>query len=154
MAKRQFVVIDTAPTGHTLLLLDTTGSYHKEVLRNTNMSADRIRTPLMYLQYPEFAKIVIVTLPETTPMREATSLQDDLGRSGIQPYAWVVNQCLSAVPDLRDPLLRQRAANEGPVISQIEKSLSKRVYGIPFLTSENVLAELVGEAVVPASVNS
>ncbi len=146
-AKRQFVVIDTAPTGHTLLLLDTTGSYHKEVLRHSNLAADRIKTPFMYLQDAEFAKIILVSLPETTPMREAASLQDDLGRSGIRPYAWVINQCLSAVPNLRDPLLRQRAANEGAVIDQIEQSLSQRVFGIPYLTSENVLAELVGESV-------
>jgi arsenite-transporting ATPase len=95
MAKRKFVVMDTAPTGHTLLLLDTAGNYHRDIMRN-NLNAGRLRTPYMSLQDPSLAKIILVSLPETTPMREATSLQDDLKRAGIKPYAWLINQSLYA----------------------------------------------------------
>lgn len=140
-AKKQFVVIDTAPTGHTLLLLDTTGSYHREILKT--MNSKQIKTPYMFLQDQTFAKIVLVTLPETTPMREAKSLQDDLNRAGITPYAWVVNQCLSALKDLKDPLLRTRASSEVNTINTIKDSLSKRTYGIPYLPVEKLLPALL-----------
>ena len=108
MAKRKFVVMDTAPTGHTLLLLDTAGSYHRDIMRN-NMNAGRLTTPYMSLQDPELSKIILVSLPETTPMREAASLQADLKRAGIKPYAWLINQSLSMLSGITDPILKSRA---------------------------------------------
>jgi arsenite-transporting ATPase len=140
-AKKQFVVMDTAPTGHTLLLLDTTGSYHREMLKT--MDPNKIKTPYMFLQDQTFAKIVLVALPETTPMREAESLQHELKRAGIVPYAWVVNQCLSALKDLKDPLLRKRASSEISIINTIKGTLSKRTYGIPYLPEEKLLPTLL-----------
>nr|MBS0036954.1 arsenical pump-driving ATPase [Saprospiraceae bacterium] len=138
-AKRKFVVIDTAPTGHTLLLLDTAGSYHREVLRSSGMDPSRIKTPYMALQDAELSKVILVSLPETTPMREAAALQEDLKRAGIHPYAWVVNQSLSMQPDIKDPLLKSRALAEGEVIQYIDKNLTERLYGIPFLPEEQLL---------------
>ena len=105
MAKRKFVIMDTAPTGHTLLLLDTAGSYHRDIMRN-NINAGRLRTPYMSLQDQTLSKIILVSLPETTPMREAGALQDDLKRAGINPYAWLINQSLSMLDSISDPLLR------------------------------------------------
>ncbi|MCA1762110.1 MAG: arsenical pump-driving ATPase [Flavobacteriales bacterium] len=138
-AKRKFVVIDTAPTGHTLLLLDTAGSYHREVMRNTGMDPSKIKTPYMALQDPELSKVILVSLPETTPMREAATLQEDLKRAGIHPYAWVVNQNLSMQADIKDPLLKSRALAEGEVIQSIGKNLTKKLYGIPFIPEEKLL---------------
>lgn len=139
LGKRQFVVMDTAPTGHTLLLLDTAGSYHREVLRNTSLNPDRITTPYMSLQDPDFAKIVLVALPETTPIREAEALQNDLIRAGIQPFAWVMNQCLSLVQGLKDPILRKRGYSEQVLIESVRHNLTSRIYGIPFIAEEKLL---------------
>lgn len=142
-AKRKFVVIDTAPTGHTLLLLDTAGSYHKEIMRNTSMDTSKIKTPYMNLQDASLSKIILVSLPETTPMREAAALQDDLKRAGITPFAWVVNQSLSMQEDITDALLKKRAIAELKVIEEIENNHADRTFGIPFLPEENVLPTLL-----------
>ncbi|MEO8960945.1 MAG: ArsA-related P-loop ATPase, partial [Ginsengibacter sp.] len=142
-AKRKFVVIDTAPTGHTLLLLDTAGSYHREIIRNSSLDPGHIKTPYMALQDRELSKILLISLPETTPMREASSLQNDLERAGIHPYAWVINQSLSMQPHITDPLLRGRAAAEIEVIKNIESKLTDKTFGIPYIPEKNLLPALI-----------
>jgi arsenite-transporting ATPase len=142
-AKRKYVVIDTAPTGHTLLLLDTAGSYHREIMRNANIEESHIRTPFMALQDEKLTKILLVSLPETTPMREAASLQEDLERAGISPYAWIINQSLSMQAGISDPLLKSRAAAEVDVIKEIENSLAKKTYGIQYIPEKNLLPALL-----------
>lgn len=143
-ARRKFVVMDTAPTGHTLLLLDTTGSYHREVLRNSPEASGNLKTPYMYLQDPEYAKLLIVALPETTPVTEAAMLQEDLRRSGIEPFAWIANQSMAAA-EVSDPLLKLRAAEEVPLLKKMEKEHARRLYSIPKISETNVLGVLAGE---------
>ncbi|PIB34368.1 arsenical pump-driving ATPase [Reichenbachiella sp. 5M10] len=142
MAKRQFVVMDTAPTGHTLLLLDTAGSYHRDIMRN-NLNMRRIKTPYMSLQDPKLAKTILVSLPETTPMREAVALQEDLKRAGISPYAWLINQSLSMHSGISDPLLKSRASNETDVIQAIQSNHAQRTFGIPFVADKQLLPALL-----------
>ena len=134
-ARRQFVVMDTAPTGHTLLLLDTTGSYHREVLRTSEMEAGQITTPLMRLQDPAYTKMLLVTLPETTPVLEAKDLQADLQRAGITPYGWVVNQSLAAA-EPSDPLLVQRAHAEKRQIEAVQDEHAERTALVPWMPEE------------------
>ena len=132
-SKETFVIVDTAPTGHTLLLLDATGAYHRDVVRNLQPGS-HVVTPMMRLQDPKQTKMVIVTLPETTPVLEAESLQADLRRAGIEPWAWVINSSLSAASP-KDPLLVARAAEEQQHVERVQKSVS-RVAIIPWLTQE------------------
>ena len=127
-AARGFVVMDTAPTGHTLLLLDTAGSYHREVLRSSSLDPDRVTTPLMRLQDPAFTRVLVVTLAETTPVREAAALQADLRRAGVEPFAWVVNRSLAAARPT-DPLLAARAAAEVPEIEAVAREHAPRADG-------------------------
>lgn len=144
MAKRKFVVMDTAPTGHTLLLLDTAGSYHRDIMRN-NINAGRLRTPYMSLQDQTLSKIILVSLPETTPMREAGDLQNDLKRASIQPYAWLINQSLSMLSGISDPLLKSRANAEIEVIKTIKTEYAERTFGIPFIAEKKLLPALLDE---------
>ncbi|WP_344068951.1 arsenical pump-driving ATPase [Nostocoides vanveenii] len=131
-ARRQFVVIDTAPTGHTLLLLDATGSYHRDIVRNLGATKG-VATPLMRLQDPALTKVVLVTLPEATPVQEASDLQDDLARAGITPWGWVVNQSLAAT-STTDPLLAARAGAEAPHLDRV-RELAARLAVVPLLAS-------------------
>lgn len=139
-ARHEFVVIDTAPTGHTLLLLDTTGSFHRDVVRQMGKETG-VHTPLMLLQDPDLTKVVIVTLPEPTPVVEAQVLQDDLRRAGIEPWAWVVNDSFIAAHPT-SAFLKARCEGEITQLIAVEES-SPRMAIVPLLAQEPVGAELL-----------
>jgi arsenite-transporting ATPase len=151
-ARRRFVVMDTAPTGHTLLLLDTAGSYHREVSRQMGEGGAGFVTPLMRLQDPSQTKVILVTLAETTPVLEAAALQQDLERAGIHPWAWVVNNSIAAARP-ESAFLRARAGSEAAQIARVQE-LADRVALIPLLPHEPVgidrLAALTEPAAQPA----
>jgi arsenite/tail-anchored protein-transporting ATPase len=127
-----YVVLDTAPTGHTLLLLDATESYHREVSRTQHSQIpDAVRALLPRLRDPRYTRMLLVTLPESTPVHEAERLQADLRRAGIEPFGWVVNASLAA-SGTGHPLLAARAAIEASHIRRVRDELSSRAWLIPW----------------------
>lgn len=129
--ERGYVVLDTAPTGHTLLLLDAAEAYHREVSRASGAAPDAVRRLLPRLRDRRFAKILLVTLPEATPVHEAAALQDDLRRAGIEPFAWVVNQSFAG-EDITDPVLRERGQRERRYLREVTEGLAERVAWVPW----------------------
>jgi len=129
------VVLDTAPTGHTLLLLDATESYHREIARKASDMPEEVRELLPRLRDADFTRVLVVTLPEATPVHEAAALQVDLRRAAIEPFAWVVNQSFAGSGS-RDPLLVARGNGEIQFIREVTGQLSKRTALVPWVTEE------------------
>lgn len=143
-ADEHFVIMDTAPTGHTLLLLDATGAYHREMVRQMGQTHDYVMTPMMQLQDPEKTKVIIVTLAETTPVLEAENLQQDLRRAGIEPWAWVINSSLAAAKP-SSPFLVTRASRELSLINDVTEQHAKRIALTPLQNEEPVGTALLAE---------
>ncbi|PZD97471.1 arsenical pump-driving ATPase [Paenibacillus sambharensis] len=138
-AKDGFIVLDTAPTGHTLLLLDAAEAYHREVLRSAGDVPEHVKQLLPRLRNPQETDVVVVTLPEATPVLEAERLQEDLRRAGIQPSWWVVNQSWQSV-STSHPVLAGRAYAESPWLGRVA-SLAEKYTVVPWKPQEPVGAE-------------
>ena len=149
-AQNTFIVMDTAPTGHSLLLIDATGAYHKQSIRDLSkagISSSRIVTPLMRLQDPNYTQIVLVTLPETTPVIQAQELQEDLRRANIEPYAWIINKSLIH-SGTSDPLLVARMKGENLQIKKIKDSLARRLYFFPWQATPPVGINAISKMII------
>lgn len=136
-AENEVVVIDTAPTGHTLLLLDATQSYHKEVQRTKGDTPLSVQRLLPRLRDSSQTEVVIVTLPEATPVFEANRLREDLSRAGISNKWWLVNQCLSVV-ETKDNLLAARAMTELKWLERIKEISNNQFVVVPWLEEPTI----------------
>jgi arsenite-transporting ATPase len=153
-ARTNFVVLDTAPTGHSLLLMDATGAYHRQMVqqyegepgKEAKPGALHIITPLMRLQDASLTRVIIVTLPEVTPVSQAAALQDDLRRARIEPWAWVINKSIAAT-GTSDPLLQARLAGEIRQTERIAKGLAQRTFVLPWLVDEPLGVAALGRLV-------
>jgi arsenite/tail-anchored protein-transporting ATPase len=136
-SQEEIVVIDTAPTGHTLLLLDAAQSYHKELARSTGEIPESVKMLLPRLRNPKETSVAIVTLAEATPVLEASRLQDDLKRADISPKWWIINQSLYAT-ETNDPILRGRAQAEEEWIQKVTTELADKSAIVPLMSEETI----------------
>ena len=127
-----FVVLDTAPTGHTILLLDAAEAYHRDVTRTMSDMPESVLQLLPRLRDGEFTRVLMIALPEATPVHEAARLQQDLNRAGIRPYGWIINQSFAG-DGFRDPALVERGAREEPFIAEVRDRLASRFAVIPWM---------------------
>lgn len=132
---KQFIVLDTAPTGHTLLLLDSTEAYHREVSKSADDLPSEVKELLPRIRDPKFTKVLIVALPEATPTHEAKALQEDLRRANIEPYGWIINRSFAA-STTNDPILISKGLYELKYIEEITNTLSKRTVLSPWVADE------------------
>lgn len=152
----RFVVLDTAPTGHTLLLLDASEAYQRELERQARSTQpEEVLKLLERLRDPDFTRILLVTLPEATPVHEAAALQEDLRRARIEPFAWVINQSLLHCGSC-DPLLQRREQSEHRYIQEVAEKQATRTAWLPWQTEEPVgpdaLAHLAAASLHTANV--
>lgn len=147
-ARSAFVVLDTAPTGHSLLLMDATGAYHRQMLREFEgkIGGGRVTTPLMRLQDPDYTRIVLVSLPETTPVSQAEALQADLRRAHIEPYAWLLNRSILAA-ETEDALLLARKQGEWRQWQRVQGGLAQRCFVLPWQAEPPVGVAALGRLV-------
>ena len=138
-----------APTGHTILLLDAAEAYHRDVTRTMSDVPDAVRQLLLRLRNPDFTHVLLVTLPEATPVHEAARLQDDVRRAGIKPYASIINQSFAG-EGFRDPVLVERGSREAQYIAEVRDRLATRFTVIPWKPAARVgpdlLRELAGDS--------
>ncbi len=147
--KDGFVVIDTAPTGHTILLLDSAQSYHREVARTSGDQSEEVRNLLPRLRDPGFTHMIIVTLPQATPVHESERLEDDLRRAGIRPFAWVINQSFRAT-GTADPLLTAWSRHEGPYIEEVRERSGAHCAVLPWFPDDTETAGVAAAATLPS----
>jgi arsenite-transporting ATPase len=141
----RFVVLDTAPTGHTLLLLDASEAYNRELQRQTRSTQpESVMRLLERLRDPAFTRILLVTLPEATPVHEAAALQEDLRRAHIEPFAWVISQSLLQCGSC-DPLLQRREESEHRYLREVVQKHSARTAWLPWQPNEPVGPEALAQ---------
>jgi arsenite-transporting ATPase len=150
----RFVVLDTAPTGHTLLLLDASEAYQRELERQARSTQPKeVLRLLERLRDPAFTRILLVTLPEATPVHEAAALQEDLRRARIEPFAWVINQSLLHSGSC-DPLLQCREKSEHRYLREVVEKHATRTAWLPWQAEEptgpDALARLAASSLEPA----
>ena len=148
----RFVVLDTTPTKHTLLLLDATEAYHREIARKASNLPEEVLQLLPRLRDPRFTRVLVVTLPEATPVHEAAALQADLRRAQIEPFAWVINQSFARA-ETRDPLLLARGAGERPFIQEVTRDFARRTAIVPWVPEEPVGPAKLQQLFLPSKKN-
>lgn len=133
-ADDEIIVIDTAPTGHTLLLLESTENYDREIRRTKGETPESVKHLLPRLKGKE-TEVIIVTLPEATPVYEAMRLEDDLKRAGLSANWWVINQSF-ALTDSSNRTLAIKANNEAEWINKVDQHTHGKTVLLPWHPEE------------------
>lgn len=144
-SENEVVVIDTAPTGHTLLLLESTQSYNKEIARSQGDIPESVKQLLPKLKDENHTEVIIITLAETTPVYEAMRLQNDLNRAGIHSKWWVINSSFYKANSTNE-ILKVKASNEVPWINKVNE-ISSGNFAIVEWIPEEVKGEKLNDLI-------
>ncbi|MBU3126806.1 arsenical pump-driving ATPase [Clostridium tagluense] len=145
-SEEQIVVIDTAPTGHTLLLLDSTQSYNQEIKRSQGDIPQSVKKLLPRLRNANETEVIIVTLAEATPVYESMRLEEDLKRAKISTKWWVINSSLHAT-GTTNKLLSAKASNEIQWINKVDAN-TKGKFAVIAWSPDEIKGDKLNELLV------
>lgn len=151
----EVIIFDTAPTGHTLRLLELPVDWSKQLEIKTftstgetevdRITKSRFKEVIDMMQDINQTTFSFVMYPESTPIKEASRAMEELLSIGVPTSLVVANFIL---PDsiITNDYLRQRKAMEKKYLEEMDRRLTAPIIKLPLLADDLVGKEKLKEA--------